>query len=211
MKNLPSLNKNASNDQKVIYAVANAYATKDNMLIKKLEGLLLPEEITLPEDLQAQLETFGNNPIEEPKLFEALSNNDYDKFRALCLKDKSIDDVEVFDLHDFAVAVEKRITEMVDKDGVFKSTKNTEELKLPKSSQLNALNKIIETKEDEQINFEKLKEAIFETAGMEQEKLSDWEQGLVAEIYYSFIRATNNSIAKKQAVDRSPFAGYLKN
>ncbi|MBL0721007.1 MAG: hypothetical protein JJV88_00305, partial [Sulfurovum sp.] len=145
MKNIPALAEGATNSEKVIHIIATAYATEDKSVIDRIESILLPDDISLNDELTEMLNSTGNNPIEEPELYKILEARDYDEFKKLCIKNRDIDSIDTYDLQDLSVAISKKITSLTDDRGAFKSTENTKELKLPKSSELIELNRIITT------------------------------------------------------------------
>ncbi len=194
---------------RALMALAQAYETKNTELTSRIEKIVLPDEVTLPKDLNDFLNTFGNNPLEESELYKAMKTETIEdlKFKIFESKDKNIDDFDTLAASEFASELIKRITNKIDEDGRYKVTPKLENVTLPKSTQLRELKKLAtESKDNDDVS-----NMIFKIAGVKKEDLSDWEQEVIMGMYLDFSRASDNALLTKQAVDRTPFAGYLKN
>lgn len=189
-----------------ILALAQAYDQNNVALISRIEGILLPDEVALPDELQAIYDSWGNNPIEEPELAEAIKEGTILKVKRMILKGKDIDAFEALEVSHLARLVIKKVTWMIDDDGKYKVTPNTMNAKLPKTSQVDFL---IEFSK-ENLKDAALKPKILEMAGLDVGVLTEWESELIMSIYVEYVKAVQSDTIAS-ATDRTPFARYLKN
>ena len=116
-----------------IKKVDEAYTISNKPLIARIEEILSPEDVKLPVELQAQLEKFNDNPVgeKEKALVETKLLKD---LQTLALGDLKIDDFSMMHVAIFARRVQEKITSFKDKEGYFKDTEATRNMKLPTSS-----------------------------------------------------------------------------
>lgn len=195
---------------KVVMAIADAYTKKNTLLTDRIEKIVLPEEINLPNELKEKLELIQTTPIEEPELQTAFESENTFAFRTtVCKKlDINVDDYDAATITELTIAVLKRFRDKIDADGMYKTTPNLANMKLPKTSQMQEIMEMITNGE---LKEETFLDKIFEIATIKKENLTEWEKELVDEIYGSFIKTNNESYAMKQAIDKTPFSRYLKN
>lgn len=193
----------------VIMSIAKAYETKNTNITDRIEAIILPKNINLSETLKEKLKEIKNTPIDEPELYKAIQEENTFVFRVELFKklNLNVDDFDAIEVGEFMVAVVNKITDLVDEDGMFKVTSNTVNMKLPKTTQLYEFFKLAESGVDAQVVVEKA----YEIAGLVKENLTIWEQQLVEETYISFVNINNDITSFKRAVDKTPFARYIKN
>lgn len=193
----------------VIMSIAKAYETKNTNVTDRIEAIILPKNINLNETLKEKLKEIKNTPIDEPELYKAIQEENTFVFRVELFKkvNLNIDDFDAIEVGEFMVAVVNKITDLVDEDGMFKVTPNTVNMKLPKTTQLYDFFKLAESGVDAKIVVAKA----YEIAGLVKENLTVWEQQLVEETYISFVNINNDITSFKRAVDKTPFARYIKN
>lgn len=192
--------------QKTIITLAQAYELKNTTLTDRIESILVPE-INLPTQLKEKLETLGNTPLDEPEIYETIIKADEDKLRSILFKDMKEDDFDLFDITDFTIAVTKKVTDSIDEDGMFKTTPALDKMKLPRSSDMKDIRQMLNNNASEL----KLSNKFYKIAGLDKKDLTDWEQSLFTRISIDFMNATASAVQMRQAVDRTPFARYLKN
>ncbi len=194
---------------KCILALAKAYEQKDTTTIDRIEKVLLPQESTLPQELQEVLDTWGNTPIEEPEFFELLykEGTTLEQVQEAAAKNINTDDYNAVSIAILASEVRKKIENKTDKDGIYKTTPAIDRIKLPKVSQIKTLKKIANT---EDITDQQLNEEIFKIAEVKEKDISKWEADLIVDMYLSYIRLVDSGTIGAIA-DISPFTRYLKN
>ena len=198
-----------ANRTKCIIALAKAYEQNDTATIDRIEKFLLPQESTLPQELQEVLNTWGNTPIEEPELYDLLykAGTTLEQVQEATAKNINPDDYSAIDIAILASEVRKKVENITDKDGVYKTTPTIDKIKLPKVSQIKTLKKMATT---EDITDEKLNEEIFKIAEVKSKDISKWEANLIVDMYLSYIRLVDSGTIGSIA-DISPFSRYLKN
>ena len=172
------------------------------------EGKLLPivehleKVVTLPEPLQDKLKSFGNTPVLEPILYEAITKSGEEGLLTVALNALSEDEIVQYSAAEIGVfvnTVTHKITHLKDDDGIFKTTPNTEGCKLPNFIQCDQIRRLSEAqagivkkwmetgtdkaKEKAMKDFEKAVKATsdkaLEISGLDVSVLSDWEKALV--------------------------------
>ncbi len=198
-----------ANRTKCIIALAKAYEQKDTTTIDRIEKVLLPQESTLPQELQEVLNTWGYTPIEEPEFFELLykEGTTLEQVQEAAAKNINTDDYNAVSIAILASEVRKKIENKTDKDGIYKTTPAIDRIKLPKVSQIKTLKKIANT---EDITDQQLNEEIFKIAEVKEKDISKWEADLIVDMYLSYIRLVDSGTIGAIA-DISPFTRYLKN
>ena len=192
--------------QKVVIAIAQAYNTNNTALTSRVEAIVMPDEQPLPKELQECLESWGKTPIEEPEFFELTQTATFEDLKDAAIKDLNIDDFNSLDVATFADRVYKRVTDKIDEDGKYKTTANIDKVKLPRTTQLKALKKlVIDDAGEEKVNKE-----IFKIAGVKEKDISEWEANLIKDLTYSFVQAVDRDVVGNYS-DRTPFARYIKN
>jgi len=191
---------------KVIMAIAKAYETGNTALTNRLEAIVIPNEEALPKELQKVLDSWGNNPIEEPEFFESLKSAELEDLKQTAIKDLDIDAFSALDIALLAKKVNSKITDKIDKNGSYKTTPNIDKVTLPKTTQLRAIKKLAKDGADD----EAIEKEIFKIAGVKKKELIEWEQTLVRQMLYAFIEAVDKDTISSYS-DRTPFARYIKN
>lgn len=191
---------------KVILALASAYQNGNTSITERVEALLLPDEKKLPEALQTVLDSWGNTPIDEPEFAKMIEDNPLE-LDTLAIKDLNIDDFNTLDIGLFVNKVRSKVIDYIDDDGKYKSTKNIDKAKLPRTSELKALRKM--ASEDGAVDME-INEEVLKVAGLKKKDLSTWEQNLVIQMVMAFANAVTQTTLGNYA-DRTPFARYIKN
>lgn len=156
----------------------------------------------LPSELQSKLSTFGNTPIAEPKIYEAIQKADEEGPSVVALAALSEDEIIKYPataMGDFIFALTTRISSPTDETGVYKKTPNTEACRQPNFIESDRLRVLMVKKEDKarelvQAPTEEAKEKALEAfkvavnevvdyaftiSGLTKDNLSDWEQALV--------------------------------
>lgn len=203
---------------KMILAISKAYEHGDTAVISRLEAIALPSEEKLPPELQECLESWGKTPIEEPEFFKLATSGTLEDVKAAAVKDLNIDDYNAVDIGTLASRVSNQIQGKIDADGKYKTTPNIDQVKLPRTTQLRALKKLATVATDvaDEVGItgdtveEKMTTEIFKIAGVKQEDLTDWEEDLIKNMFYSYIQAVDNDTLGSYS-DRTPFARYIKN
>ena len=191
---------------KVILALAQAYEQNDKTITDRVESIVLPNEESLPKELQKCLDSWGKTPVDEPEFFELSSKANLEDLKTASVKDLDIDIFDALDIATLANRVYKQITEKIDKDGKYKTTPNIDQVKLPKTSQLRSLKKLAHDKADN----EKIDKELFKIAGVKQKDLTQWEADLIKEMMFSYVQAVDKDTLGSYS-DRTPFARYMKN
>jgi len=204
------MKKDVENRTKAIMALAKAYEENNVLLTTRVESILIPSEVNLPDELKEKLQLIKTTPIEEPELQSAFESENSFAFRTtVCKKlDVNVDDYDATVITELTIEALKRFRDKMDEDGMFKTTPNLTNMKLPKTSQLQEMMEMIKNKELTQETF---LDKIFEIGGIKREDLTEWEKELVDAIFGEFIKANNDSYAMRQAIDKTPFSRYLKN
>jgi hypothetical protein len=85
------------------------------------------------EDLLKKLESIGDTPIKEPKLYEIIEKNEIKKSRIIegILTREEIVSYSAQDIHEFIEAVIKKVKDYRYENGVLKTTPNTENCRMP--------------------------------------------------------------------------------
>lgn len=142
------------------------------------------------------LENVKNTPLLEPELYEIIVDAGDRKRISKVLTEvlkRSDNKITDFDKHDMAVLfkdVNNKITDYQDKDGVFKSTPNTESLEylsLEEDEELAMMSRDMVKAEDSEESIRISKEIVdfvWEHCNLKKEDLTDWERGLVESIYF---------------------------
>lgn len=186
-----------------IIALAKAYEEGNTSIISRVEPVLLPQNVKLPDALEEILNTIGSSPIEEPELYAAINTMKPMEYAKLSLKGANRDDFDALDIGLFVNRVFLKITSYVDEEGRYKSTPALDKMKLPTTS---SIVKIQEAAEDKD-GFEP---SVSDALGLDFAVLTDWEKGLAMEMASAFIAAVNGALLGN-VVDRTPFGRYLKN
>ena len=173
-----------------------------------IDNIVIPHEEPLPEKLREVLDSWGSSPHEEPEFYNFMSKSGttLDEVKLKALKDANEDDFSALDVANLANRVRYKITGKIDDDGMYKTTPNIDMVKLPKTSQLRELKKLAK----ENTSQKDLSKEIFKIAGVDAEKLTEWEATLVDEMITAFSQAVDNNTLGNTA-DRTPFARYIKN
>jgi len=194
----------------VIMTIAEAYTKKNTTLTDKIEKIIFPMEINLPNELKEKLELIKTTPIDEPELQTAFESENTFAFRTTVCKKLDID-VDAYDaatITELTIAVLNKFRDKIDVDGMYKTTPNLVNMKMPKTSQIQDIMDLVAKDE---VTNEMFETKIFEIAGINKDILSKWEKELVDGVYNHFVTANNDSFALKQAIDKTPFSRYLKN
>lgn len=194
---------------KCILALAKAFEQKDTAIIDRIEKVLLPQENTLPKELQEVLNSWGNTPLEEPEFFELLykEGTTLEQVQEAAAKNINTDNYNAIEIAILANEVRKKVENKTDKDGVYKTTPAIDKIKLPKVSQIKALKKVANKEDitDKEINYE-----IFKIAEVIEAEITKWEADIITEMYFSYIKLVDNGTIGNIA-DISPFSRYIKN
>lgn len=171
---------------------------------KKITNLLDTMERTsaLPKQLQDKLNSIGNTPIDEPQLYELIKKSDEEGQAIIALhllSESEIQEFSAVDIGNFIYAVKRHVVDLTLPDGVFKTTPNTVECKLPSFIQgdnlqrmarkqqrfLDGIKPTATDKEQEKIVKEfttmvtTFNNEALSISGLDIESLSDWEKDLV--------------------------------
>lgn len=200
------MKKGTSTHSEVFIALAQAYEVGNTVITERIESILTPNELKLPDQLQTALDTLGDTPIAAPEAFSALEKEDPNAFTKACSNGVDLDAYDAVEAGTFIARCRNKILSDVDKDGVFKTTPNLDKMRLPKLSEVRKYSDMAKNGTSE----EDLVKHITETIGLGKAKLTEWEQSLVKSIITSYTQVTTDAFIGK-VTDRTPFARYLKN
>jgi len=184
---------------------------KFNKLVESIET-----QETLADSLKAKLDKIGDTPIDEPKIYEVVSDQ-VALARLLLTEDEIVKQYSAAEVANFLYSVHQKVTEVRGDDGIFKSTPNTENCVLPNFIEVDelmkqgrerhalesALKKAKTQKSKAELaeKFKQLEEEssrrTFEISGLREEDLTEWEKVLViTQIHTVSIDATLSSVGK---------------
>jgi len=163
-------------------------------VIERLEA-----KASLPSALSEKLDALGNTPVAEPKVYEAINSGDAITVALNVLSEDEIKKYEAVEIGTFIHEVEQKITGYKDANGIFKSTPNTEDCRLPNFMEADQIRKLFikqntlmkewgaasDAKAKAKISkslgetSEALSALIMGISGLDTESLTDWEQALV--------------------------------
>lgn len=192
----------------VYLALDNAYKTGNVLLTNRVEAIVAPQEIKLPDALQEIYDSLKDSPILEPELYAVLEKDDLrlEGFTQAIAGAVNLDDFDAIIASEFVSRCRFKILNTTDKDGVFKSSPTLDNVSLPKMSVIKQL------AEDwnKGMTVEAFTDRAVEVAVPSGTVLTEWERNLVGELYLSYAVSFVNSI-KGVVTDRTPFSRYLKN
>lgn len=161
------------------------------------------KEIILLDELQEVFKKVGDNPLEEPKLYEMLRSDKVKKsqvikelFKGTDLKIADFDAIEIAKLFN---KVSKKIMLVRNEDGTFKKTKGTENCDLPNFEQVDEIQELWEEAVvgNNSDSEKKLDSLVWKISGLKKKGLTEWEQVLVKEqILASAYDATMTSLGQ---------------
>ena len=168
------------------------------------------------KELQTKLDSLGNTPFDEPKIYEALTAKVVKK--SVVIEATGIDSSKylAMDVAKFYRAVHDRILDCKLEDGNYKITEATSDFKLPSFTQVEEVIELMDKmkvlkKEQEIIQgeaedskdidakklkktikaltalFEKLDAITWEITGLDKKDLTPWEQSLIAKQVFACI------------------------
>jgi len=199
------MKKGTTAHPEIFMALAQAYESGNTIITDRIESILAPNDVSLPETLQLALDKFGDTPITEPLLYGALQGGSMDEFATMCSIGLDLDAVDAVVAGTFIARVRTKILLDVDKDGVFKTTPALEPMRLPKLSEVRSFADTAQGRPEEELQVEVLR-----LVGLENAELSAWEKELVRNIVIAYTHATTEALLGR-ATDKTPFARYLKN
>lgn len=199
------MKKGTSTHPEVFMALARAYEEDNTNITERIESILTPSASSLPAPLQTALDKFGDTPIAEPKLYEALETGESGKFSDLCAVGINLDDYDAIEASTYLSRVRTKILTDMDKDGVFKTTPLLDSIRLPKLSEVRAFSDKADGKTEAELESEALS-----MIGLGDVKLSKWEIELARNIVLAYTQSTTDALLGK-VTDRTPFSRYLKN
>lgn len=195
----------------VIIALAKAYEQKNTQITDRVEAIIIPQDLKLNEVLKEKLKEIKNNPIEESELYKQIKELNVFAFNVeLCRKLQiDIDAFDSLEIMEFKNAVVNKITDFIDEDGMYKTTSALSGMKLPRASQMNILYDV--AVENESKDNEIFADKLDEFTGINRKEISMWELELYSTITSQFMSAQKDAAQLRQAIDKTPFARYLKN
>ena len=160
-------------------------------------------EVILNEQLQEALDTVGITPFDEPKIYEVIDSEKHKKSDAIKIvldrKNLKINDFDAQQIATFHSKVVDKITSLTLEDGTYKSTKATENYKLPNYEEVEAItelgyelndlytNRDVDGVQDKVIDIlKKMDIKLWEITGLKKDDLTDWEVKLVSEQIFSY-------------------------
>jgi len=198
---------NSKINQEALIALSQAYALDNTAITDRIESILLPDNQELPEELQKCLESWGNNPVDEPSYDEKIIDKaTLEEMKLIAIKDINIDDFTAMDIAVLSDRVYKKVTNQIDDDGKYKTTPTINNVKLPRTTQLRALKKLATDGASE----DKIDKEIFKIAGVKEKDLSKWEADIIKEMFFAYVQAVDSDTMGSHT-DRTPFARYIKN
>lgn len=139
------------------------------------------------------LEKVGNNPIEEPEIYDSINNGDkWTKTLTVAVEKHGAEDLLDFEkdnpkeLAELYNKIKSKVNDFEYEDGTVKSTPKTQEAKMLNILEIEELQDIYKeiSKEKDKKRLKKLEERknkwIFETRGVKEEDFTEWEKMLVA-------------------------------
>lgn len=182
---------------RIIKLLDNGHEVKLTAIVEQLEKV-----VTLPEALQTKLDSFGNTPLAEPTIYEAITKSGEEGLITVALNSLTEEEIEAHSaeaIGTFVSAITHRITQLKDDEGVYKTTPNTEACKQPNFIQCDQIRRLSEAqaaivkkwmetgtekaKEKAMKEFEKATQLIADKAvaisGLDESVLIDWEKALV--------------------------------
>ena len=168
----------------------------------------------LPVELQDKIKAMGNTPIAEPVIYQAIQKSDEEGKVVIALATLTEQEIMKFsaiEVGSFIHAVEARITDFKDENGIYKITPATEAMQLPNFLQAEQIRKLMvkrdncvrswmdnqtDTEKENSIKeFEKianeLADLAFTISGLQRDVLTEWEQTLVVS---QVIGSANNAM-----------------
>lgn len=180
----------------------------------------LDSKIELHLELQEKVDKLGNTPLEEEKIYAAIKNKDADSILPIIegiLTNEEVKAYKANEIGDFIHAVTEKITSTQNSDGTYKSTPNTKECDMPNAFVIEDILKALKKTEEIRQKFlkstpgkrekagekfvkanESLQKLVFDSTGLDVEKLTDWEKLLVTEMTYSAVRGFRNHAQGKR-------------
>lgn len=193
----------------VFTALNQAYVSGNTFLTDRVEAIVAPQEVKLPDSLQEILDGIKDTPIDEPQLFAILQKDNMNLigFTEAITSSVNLDDFDALTASEFISRARLKILSKTDKDGVFKSTPSIDQVKLPRMSMVKKLAEAV-NQDMPQAEFTDLAVSL---AGIpESVSLTSWERDLIGEMFLAFAISYLTSLSGV-ASDRTPFARYLKN
>lgn len=197
--------------EKVGELINSGHEEKFVELVEKIES-----KVVLNKDLEEKLSDLGNTPVDEPELAKALESGKITFLKEI-LTNEEIEKYSAQEVGDFLYAAEQQIISIKTEDGTYKTTKNTEDCRLPNFLEADEILKLGEKERKAQENLrsakgdksvkkaiesatkasEKFTDKAFEISGLDVENLTDWEKLLVkTQVYMSAINATLSATGK---------------
>lgn len=175
------------------------------------------EKVVLHEKLQEVLDTIGNNPFDEPEIFEAIDVERPRKVKAvkIALERKGLNskDFDAKEIGMFFNLMKDKISGLKLEDGSYKVTKNTKNYRFPDFEEvelmgdlgldLNELYKkqslLVDTSDIEENAanimqiLKDMDELMWVVTGLNKDKLTAWEVKLISEQIFTYATNVDNT------------------
>jgi hypothetical protein len=183
------------------------------------------------EKLKVLLSKVGNTPIDEPELAKVFDKKPLKKMKALNIVFKregfNVKDFTAVEVAEFFHALNKRVMDKRDENGIYKTTPNTVDFKLPDFEEVEKLTELltqlhmnhskqesltslvvdgedVDSKKVDALVEEltdiltKMDDLVWSITGLDKEKLTDWEQVLMTEQILSTVSEIQKTSMGKQ-------------